>query len=44
MDKLCGKTIGIHHISYVCLIRYLLALNLILEKPKCLSPVYPICY
>ena len=32
MDKLYGRIIGIYLISYICLIRFLLALNFVFSK------------
>ena len=38
MDELFyGRINGIYLISYVCLIRFLQAVNFVLVKPKCLS-------
>ena len=34
MEKLYGRMIGIYLISYVCLLRFLLALNFVFSKTK----------
>ena len=40
MDKLCGKIIGIYLISYICLNRFLLALNFVFSKTNILKLLF----
>ena len=40
VDKLCGKIIGIYLISYICLNRFLLALNFVFSKTNILKLLF----